>query len=315
MSSVEYTVEITEEADPETLKRLVREELEKMGIKPKKDRGERRERRSPGRKEDGDLPVERPNEMVSHRGDYPIERRRYRYRKDDRPVPEGSSAPFNIGNYITAGFGGSEYVPPTGFKFHQVNRQGNVRRGGVTSPAFPGMDQSFVDRMNRNENDIRSLRQQLFGSPEATAQRFGRVSGTAGQVGTVVGGVHAQEAVVGGIVMRMLSGAGPFGIAAVAAITAAVSVPEIAKQIIKLLGVKGAPLNRDFTILVDDLVQTFFDAEERRRRLLGIDAFIASQVTGFQPADGSPVYNSLESRDEVIISKIGDADRALGIDY
>ena len=118
---------------------------------------------------------------------------------------------------------------------------------------------------------------------------------------------------VGTNILKTLGGAGPYGAFVVSAITAIVTAPAVAAEIIKLLSEKGLPLNRDWVRLIEDEVNGLFNVEEKKRRLLGIDSYIVTQTDRYQPDSGSSTSNSYENRDEIIISKFGQAERAVGI--
>ncbi len=118
---------------------------------------------------------------------------------------------------------------------------------------------------------------------------------------------------VGDTMLEMLGKPGPHGAAIVAAITAIITAPEVIAQIIKMLSTKGLPFNDDWRRGIEDEVNGLFSIEEKKKRLLGIDSFIVTQTDVFQPETGSTTYNSLDNRDEVIISKIGLAGKAVGV--
>ena len=103
--------------------------------------------------------------------------------------------------------------------------------------------------------------------------------------------------------------AGPIG----AAITAIIVSVEVMEQVIKLLSQKGLPLNRDWQRSIEEEVNGLFSIEDKKKRLLGIDSFIVTQTNTFEPESGSTTHNSLENRDEIIISKIGLAEKAVGV--
>lgn len=113
--------------------------------------------------------------------------------------------------------------------------------------------------------------------------------------------------------LQLLAGFGPYGMAATAAIGAIIIAPEMIAQIIKILGQKGLPFNKDWVRLIENEVNGMMNIEDKKKRFLGQDAYIITQVDDYRPSDGSPVFNSLQNRDEVIISRIGLAEKAFGI--
>ena len=119
---------------------------------------------------------------------------------------------------------------------------------------------------------------------------------------------------IGDNIVKTLSGVGPYARPAFAAITAIMTSAEVSKEIIRVLSEKGLPLNRDWKRIIEEEVNALFDVEEKKKRLLGIDAYVVTQTDTFQPESGSSTYNSLENRDEVIISTIGLAEKAVGVE-
>ena len=70
------------------------------------------------------------------------------------------------------------------------------------------------------------------------------------------------------------------------------------------MAVKGAPLNKDFRVIVEEVITGFLSLDSQQRRDLGLDSFVVAQVTGFKPVDGTDVYNSLLDRDEIRINRV-----------
>ncbi len=120
---------------------------------------------------------------------------------------------------------------------------------------------------------------------------------------------------VGDSMIKLLGKAGPHGAAVVAAITAIVVAPEVIAEMIKVLSVKGLPLNDDWKRVVEEEVNGLFNTEEKKRRLLGIDSYIVTQQDRYQPDTGSTTINSFENREEIVISKIGLAEKSVGVEY
>lgn len=125
--------------------------------------------------------------------------------------------------------------------------------------------------------------------------------------------IQDPQGLVGDQLLGMLRGGGPYGVAAITAIGAIIATVGVGEKLIKHFSQKGLPLNRDWRRSIEDEVNGLFSVEDKKRRLLGKDSFIITQTDRFQPDSGSTTYNSLENRDEVIISKIGLAEKAEGI--
>ena len=89
---------------------------------------------------------------------------------------------------------------------------------------------------------------------------------------------------------------------------------KLAEYIIKLMVVKGGPLNRDFRRFIQAEVDVGLSRELVKRRELGIDQVIISQSGGrFVPNNTFSTYNSLYAVTESRIARIGLDDRAAGV--
>ena len=128
-----------------------------------------------------------------------------------------------------------------------------------------------------------------------------------------LGNRQAQQRGIAQTMLSMAAGAGPYGIAFIAAITAIVAAPEVVAKIVKVLSQKGLPLNMDWKRVIEDEVNGIMTIEEKKRRLLGLDTFISTQSNRYQADSGSPTYNSYENRDEIRIATAGQRSKALGI--
>ena len=118
-----------------------------------------------------------------------------------------------------------------------------------------------------------------------------------------------------GYVLGLLTRKGPVGAALAFGITGAWVAPHLAANVIQIMGHKGHPLNRDFVKLTDEHTYGLWSLQEEKRRLLGHDAYVVTQTDRYEPQSGSTTFNSLENRDNVIMSKIGLAEKALGVTY
>ena len=112
------------------------------------------------------------------------------------------------------------------------------------------------------------------------------------------------ERTFGKVLLNVLSRAGPQGFMLAGAITTLISSPEVVKAIVKVLGMKGGPLNMDWRRLIEDEVTGILSLEQQKRRDLGLDGFMVSPDVGFKPVDESSVYNSVLLRDEIRLNKL-----------
>ena len=119
----------------------------------------------------------------------------------------------------------------------------------------------------------------------------------------------SPERTVGKVVLNVMRGAGPYGFAIATAITMIISSPAVGSAIVKVLGSKGGPMNRDWRRLIEDEVTGILSLEEQKRRDLGLDGYIVSPDVGFKPVDESSVYNSQLIRDEVRLNKLSQGEK------
>ena len=152
------------------------------------------------------------------------------------------------------------------------------------------------------------LYKQEMGKLRTTVQKFDPAQvGQAASIATNPAGFVENQ------VISILGKAGPHGAIAAAVIGMIISSPEVAKQMLQFLSQKNLFLNKDWSRDIETEVLGFFTLEEKKRRLLGHDAYIGTQTAGYQPDTGSPVYNSYENRDEIVATKLGQYDKAIGV--
>ena len=186
-----------------------------------------------------------------------------------------------------------------------------------------------LERMEfREENRLQRMAQQHALSLEKTEANFSHIRNqkikSAGRLtrrlAMTTGGLMAGKPSlsIAGILGAAASQIDPStarGTAVISALLAAPAVLEMTKKIIKLLSTKGYPLNRDWRREIETEINGLMDIEEKKKRMLGIDQYIVTQVDDYQSASGAQVYNSFLNRDEANITKRGLAEKAFGIDY
>ena len=122
------------------------------------------------------------------------------------------------------------------------------------------------------------------------------------------------HAFVGSNVLNMIRGVGPYGFLAVSALTTLMTVPQTLEGIIKTLSQKGYLLNADWRRAIEDEVNALMSIEDKKKRLMGFDQYVATQTDRYQPESGSTTHNSFENRHEIILSKsTGLAEKAVGV--
>ena len=108
----------------------------------------------------------------------------------------------------------------------------------------------------------------------------------------------------GKFILNSISGMGPHGKAIAFAIAAIASSVMVAQATIRNMAQKGLPLNQDFHRVINDEFGGTLTLDEQYRRDKGLDGYIASSTSGFQPIDGTSVFNSFLERDSIRIHKL-----------
>ena len=108
----------------------------------------------------------------------------------------------------------------------------------------------------------------------------------------------------GKFILNSISGMGPHGKAIAFAIAAIASSIMVAQATIKNFSKKGLPLNQDFHRVIDDEFGGTLTLDEQYRRDKGLDGYTVSSTSGFQPIDGTSVFNSFLERDSIRIHKL-----------
>ena len=215
------------------------------------------------------------------------------------PVPPTAKKP-------TGGiYGGTVDEGPKGFQRRKGIR-GGVERQRDDRSLSPIQHERFMFKMQRLERQIASNTV----SSEAIKNIIQKHMGNLVQGSQVLSN---PDGFVSGKVLSLLGGVGPHGAAIVAAISAIVSAPEVVAGMIRTLSQKGLPLNADWRREIESEVNGLMGIEEKKKRLLGMDSYMVTSVSRYQPESGAMSFNSLQNRDEVIISKIGLAEKAVGV--
>ena len=242
--------------------------------------------------------------LVSKYGVPQSPRKHYKTKREaDVELPETSNAPFVDNSVNLPGFGGSSHLPTAGYQFNKVTKRGKTRYAGA-GPAFPN-EKTFLQRIRDIEN----------GQINQSSADIGELKNTISTLLQKSQILSNPQGFVGGEFLKILGGAGPYGLAVVGAITAIVTAPEVVAMIIKTWSQKGLPLNRDYRRTVETEINALFDIEEQKKRLLGIDSYISTQIDSYNPDDGANTINSLRNRDEIIIAETAPfLDRLLGVE-
>ena len=228
-------------------------------------------------------------------------RKRYQQRPaaGRAPVPPTAKKP-------TGGiYGGTVDEGPKGFQRRKGIR-GGVERQRDDRSLSPIQHERFMFKMQRLERQI----SKNTVSGEAVENLIKNHMDSLVQGSQVL---RNPSGFVSDRLMGLLGGIGPHGAAIVAAISAIVSAPEVVAGMIRTLSQKGLPLNADWRREIESEVNGLMGIEEKKKRLLGMDSYIVTSVSRYQPESGAMSFNSLQNRDEVIISKIGLAEKAVGV--
>ena len=104
---------------------------------------------------------------------------------------------------------------------------------------------------------------------------------------------------------RVVAILGPVGVALIAA--------AVAVEVIKLLSVKGGPLNRDWRRFIAEEVEVGLSRVQQKENELGISQTILTQVSGFKQNNENFTYNSLYEINDSRLARIGLSDREAGV--
>ena len=110
---------------------------------------------------------------------------------------------------------------------------------------------------------------------------------------TLKGLLSNPEAFTEAGILNVLSKAGPYGAVAVAIIALVLTAPELYTQIVKILGMKGGPLNMDFRYNEEQQFNQEFDRELQFRRAMAVNWVITVDSRGFVAIDPAFEGNSL----------------------
>ena len=111
-------------------------------------------------------------------------------------------------------------------------------------------------------------------------------------------------------VLNTVRGFGPVGQAVSAAIVGIASSVFVAQATIRNFAAKGLPLNIDYHRSVSEETVGLFTLEEQKRRDLGLAGVIADPTHGYQPVDGTEVYNTREIADSIRLTKLTQEEKA-----
>ncbi len=94
-------------------------------------------------------------------------------------------------------------------------------------------------------------------------------------------------------IVRVLSRAGPYGAVIVAIIALLMSTPELVKQVVKVMGMKGGPMNLDFRYDQEQQFDQLFSRQLQFTRAFALDPVITVNTKGFVLIDPTFEGNSL----------------------
>ena len=181
-------------------------------------------------------------------------------------------------------------------------------RQGRASPIFP---QGLPGKTDRKTIPLEERKFMEF--LEKKTQKVGGMLYTGMRGGALMG--DAERFMTTNMLRGLASKGGIIGSMAAIAITSALGAPKVANSMIQLITRKGSPFNMDYRRYMEQETNALWDIEDKKRRMMGLDAYIITQHDSYSPVDGTPVYNSYENRQETRVSKIiGLAEKAVGIE-
>jgi len=226
--------------------------------------------------------------------------------------PVHSGAPFTVSEYGSdSPFGvGKQHILERGSGQSRVNRRGALRDFSSKTATVGIAPASLAQRVR----DLERGHRDQHSSIRDVRSMYDKV--TTKVTNAITSPQSFASNAVEDKLLHMIMGFGPKGAAIVAAITAIAAAPKTAELIIQALSKKGLPLNADWHRTIEAEVNALFDIDEKKRRLLGQDAYVVTQTDRYEPGSGATTYNSFQNRHEIIISEsIGLAEKAVGITY
>lgn len=112
------------------------------------------------------------------------------------------------------------------------------------------------------------------------------------------------------VILNSAIRSGPVGAAIGTSAAIALSVEPVIRQTIKTFGQKGLPLNQDYHYFFAEQTTGFFTLEEQKRHDLGLSGRIADPDFGYEPIEGTSMYNSQQYANTVRLSKLPDQEKA-----
>jgi len=98
-------------------------------------------------------------------------------------------------------------------------------------------------------------------------------------------------------------------------IAIAIIAVEVGIQIIKVLSVKGGPLNRDWRRFISNEVAVGLSRQQQLEDRFGVSQTILTQIRGFAPNNENWTYNNLFDINDERIARIGMSDREAGVTF
>ena len=151
----------------------------------------------------------------------------------------------------------------------------------------------------------------------ASARAAARAGESLGGIGSAAkaGASLGAEAGFQQALIQAIGSTGPVGKAIAAAAVAGPLGKALFDAMLRFMSQKGFEANRDWQFIIEEQVQALLTQDELKSRMLGIDSYVITSTDRYVPGSGATTYNSLESRDEIITSNIGLAERAVGVSY
>lgn len=141
-------------------------------------------------------------------------------------------------------------------------------------------------------------------------------------VGETLGGLDKADIVQFGAMAKNPTGAigkiftrllGSKAVAIMGPLAIAVATPIVIAEIIKVLSVKGGPLNRDWRRFIGDEIAVGLSRLQDKEDEFGVSQTILTQIQGFAPNNFNWTYNSLFDVNDSRIARIGLTDREAGV--
>lgn len=188
--------------------------------------------------------------------------------------------------------------------------------GFTDSIELEGLDQEIANILQDVEKEEKEIKSSPNGIESTEASKFSKdeLSEIKADLKEVQGIISNPQSNIESAVFDVISknSLGRIAITMIPIVGAALSTPQIARQLVDMLVAPGGPFDRRFKLILANQEEQFLSREAQKRRSLGLDQVVISQ-TGFGNANGRLTVNTLNQVKATGTSNIGLNEVAIGL--